>query len=240
MLTLTQHQLDQLDAEARSQFAALLTGQLQADYPALFQPLPQALAQRMVAHKIDYAEERYDIHFQSALTTYLHYCCAIGPKFDEQPEIQGMLDNLSHYPDDIPDLLADEASEAAWSEADDNARRSHWFGQDGSQLNGHIAARTCWALADIANKQSNIQPITDDATLTNFIATAIQTARQQQITDAKGITAFAVCQHVFGKHFYQQQSKDWVALIFTDSSMLPWLRGTALALGVELEWQLEL
>ncbi len=241
MLTLSEQQLHLLDTQARTKFAALLTSQLQADYPELFQPLPPALAQRMVARKIDYAQDRYSIEFQSALTTYLHYCCAIAPNFDEQPDIQAMLDDLSHYPDDIPDLLADKASEDAWAEAEANAQRSGWFDNaDETQHNDHIAARTCWALATIATRQDHTQQFADDTALTSFIAQAIQTARQQHITDTKGIIAFAVCQHVFGRQFYQQHATPWISSIFNDPAVLPSLRGFALVGCVELKWELEL
>ena len=71
MLIIRPDQMQSFTDRIRAQFAAKLTGQLQADYPGLFQPLPPPLALRMVSAKIDYAEYRYEIRFQSALTVFL-------------------------------------------------------------------------------------------------------------------------------------------------------------------------
>jgi len=71
MLIIRPDQMQSFTDRIRAQFAAKLTGQLQADYPGLFQPLPPPLALRMVSGKIDYAEYRYEIRFQSALTVFL-------------------------------------------------------------------------------------------------------------------------------------------------------------------------
>jgi len=71
MLIIRPDQMQSFTDRLRAQFAAKLTGQLQADYPRLFQPLPPPLALRMVSAKIDYAEYRYEIRFQSALTVFL-------------------------------------------------------------------------------------------------------------------------------------------------------------------------
>lgn len=67
MIVITPNQMQQFNTDVRARFAAKLTEQLRFDYPELFQLLPQGLAQRMVAGKIDYAEERYEIHYQNAL-----------------------------------------------------------------------------------------------------------------------------------------------------------------------------
>ena len=71
MLIIRPDQMQSFTDRISAQFAAKLTGQLQADYPRLFQPLPPPLALRMVSAKIDYAEYRYEIRFQSALTVFL-------------------------------------------------------------------------------------------------------------------------------------------------------------------------
>ena len=105
MLIISPEQKRMFTEKIRAQFAEKLTGQLQADYPELFHPLPPALALRMVSKKIDYAQYRYEINYKSSLTVFLHYCCAIGPAFDRQPDIQAVLDDLSLYPDEIPALL---------------------------------------------------------------------------------------------------------------------------------------
>ncbi|MCL7422413.1 MAG: hypothetical protein M8364_16100 [Methylobacter sp.] len=240
MIVITPSQMQQFNKDVRTRFAVRLTEQLRPDYPELFQILPQGLAQRMVAGKIDYAEERYEIHYQNALTTYLHYCCAIGPAFDLQPEIQAVLDDLSLYPDDIPDRLPELVSDAAWADAAQKARRRGWFASDPARLPDQVAARTCWAMAALAAQQSRAQAPPDEMTLNAFIGQSMQMARRHQIIDAAGMTAFAVCQSLLGKDFYLMHAKPWLAPIFSDPAILPTLRGVTLAGCVELEWGIEL
>ncbi|MGR8929555.1 MAG: hypothetical protein ACU836_02860 [Gammaproteobacteria bacterium] len=240
MITIRPEQMQQMSATVRSRFAAKLTHQLQAEYPELFQALPNGLAERMVSNKIDYAEDRYEIHYQNALTTFLHYCCAIAPGFDAQPEIQEVLDDLSLYPDDIPDLLPEVVIDEAWQEAAENARRSDWFGPNPKQLKDHVAVRTCWAMAAIAAKQSRIQSAPDEEALSKFIDHVIEIASSHRIVDPAGVTAFAVCQSVLGPDFYRRPTKPWIAPIFSDPAILPSLRGMTLAGCVELEWGIEI
>ncbi|MEF3075929.1 hypothetical protein V2P20_12915 [Methylobacter sp. Wu1] len=240
MIVITPSQMQQFNTDVRTRFAARLTGQLRPDYPELFQILPQGLAQRMVAGKIDYAEERYEIHYQNALTIYLHYCCAIGPSFDLQPEIQAVLDDLSLYPDDIPDLLPDLISDAAWADAAREANRRDWFTSDPARLSDEVAARTCWAMAALAAQQSRPQAPPDEMALNTFIGQSMQMARRHRIVDAAGMTAFAVCQSLLGKDFYLMHAKPWLAPVFNDPAILPTLRGATLAGCVELEWGVEL
>ncbi len=225
----------------RSQFAEKLTGQLQAEYPDLFQPLPPPLALRMVSNKIDYAEYRYEIRYQSSLTVFLHYCCAIGPAFDRQPDIQAVLDDLSLYPDDIPALLPDAVEEEAWEEAEHLARRADWFEPNRpGQLPDQVAARMCWAMAALAKHLPNVKLPPDEASLSQFVNQSIPTARSCHIQDADGIAAFALCQSLLGRDFYRQSTKPWVAAVFNDPAILPVLRGPTLAGCVELEWGIQL
>ena len=225
----------------RSQFAEKLTGQLQTEYPDLFQPLPPPLALRMVSNKIDYAEYRYEIRYQSSLTVFLHYCCAIGPAFDRQPDIQAVLDDLSLYPDDIPALLPDAVEEEAWEEAEHLARRADWFEPDQpGQLPDQVAARMCWAMAALAKHLPNVKLPPDEASLNQFVNQSIPTARSCHIQDADGVAAFALCQSLLGRDFYHQSTKPWVAAVFSDPAILPALRGPTLAGCVELEWGIQL
>ncbi len=241
MLIFRPEQMQSFTDSIRAEFAKKLTGQLQSDYPELFQPLPPQLALCMVSNKIDYAEYRYEIRFQSALTVFLHYCCAIGPSFDLQPEIQAVLDDLTLYPDDIPALLADVVEEEAWEEAEQMARRADWFDSNQpEQLPDQVAARLCWALAELAPRLPSIKLPPDETTLCNFVTTAIQSAAQQHIHDADGIAAFALCLSLLGRDFYQQTTKPWVAAVFHDPDILPALRGPTLAGCVELEWGVRL
>ena len=240
MLTISSHQMQLFNTEIKNRFATKLTGQLGPEYPEWFQPLPQGLAERIVAGKINYAEERYKIRYQNALTTYLHYCCAIGPGFDLQPEIQSFLDDSSLYPDDIPDLLPGRVSDEAWSEAEQQVRRNAWFYPDSATLTDQVAARTCWALAELAEKQSNIKAPSDELSLKMFILQSMQAAHEHQIDDAMGMTAFAVCQIILGKDFYLKQTKSWLTPIFHDPAILPELRGATLVGCTELEWGIEL
>jgi len=241
MLIIRPDQMQSFTDRIRAQFAAKLTGQLQADYPGLFQPLPPPLALRMVSGKIDYAEYRYEIRFQSALTVFLYYCCAIGPAFDRQPDIQAVLDDLTLYPDDIPALLPDAVDEEAWEEAAQAARRADWFDPDKpGQLADQVAARLCWALAALAPRLPDIKLPQDEATLSHFVTAAIQSAQQQHIKDADGIAAFALCQSLLGRDFHRQTPKPWVAAVFNDPAILPALRGATLAGCVELEWGIQL
>ena len=241
MLIIRPDQKQSFTDTLRAQFAAKLTGQLQTDYPELFQPLPPPLALRMVSQKIDYAEYRYEIHFQSALTVFLHYCCAIGPTFDLQPDIQEVLDDLTLYPDDIPALLPDAVDEEAWEEAVQASRRADWFDHDKpGQLPDQVAARLCWALAALAPSLPDIKLPLDETSLSQRVTLAIDSAHQQQIQDADGITAFALCQTLLGRDFYRQSPKPWVAAVFTDPAILPALRGATLAGCVELEWGIRL
>jgi hypothetical protein len=241
MLIIHPDQMQSLTDRIRAQFAAKLTGQLQTDYPELFHPLPPQLALRMVSAKIDYAEYRYEIRFQSALTVFLHYCCAIGPAFDRQPDIQEVLDDLTLYPDDIPALLPEAVDEEAWEEAVQAARRADWFDPDQpGQLADQVAARMCWALAALAPQQAQIKPPPDEASLGQFIAQSIPAAQSSQIRDADGIAAFALCQSLLGRDFHRQAAKPWVDAVFNDPAILPALRGPALAGCVELEWGIRL
>lgn len=240
MIVIDSGQMRQLDADVKTRFADKLTGQLQAEYPDRFRMLPAALAKRILAGKIDYAEDRYQIRYQNALTAYLHYCCAIAPAFDLQPDIQAVLDDLSLYPDDIPGLLVERVSDQAWAEAAQNARRSDWFVSRPEHLADQVAARTCWAVADLAVRQSREQGPPEDAALSGFIAQSMQAAGRFRIVDAKGLTAFAVCQSLLGMDFYRQSARPWLAYIFNDAAILPELRGSTLAGCVELEWKLEL
>ncbi|MFZ6747630.1 hypothetical protein [Undibacterium sp. Ren11W] len=246
MITITFDQLRLLDSDIRHKFAVKLSTQLRADYTDLFAPLPPALTQRMVARKIDYAEERYEIHFQSALTTYLHYCCAIGPAFDTQSEIQSVLDDLSLYPDDIPDLLPDRVSDQGWEEADQQARKngkSAWFDATPKGLSDEVAARFCWA-----KHASNLETLhqesptneTADADLTAYITKAMQAARTHQINDATGMAAFAFCMDVLGADFIRLHGKAWVPAVFHDTAILPVLRSATLVGCTELEWRIAL
>jgi len=68
----------------------------------------------------------------------------------------------------------------------------------------------------------------------------MQLAHQYQIIDAKGMTAFAICQILLGTDFYLQNTKPWIAPIFNDTAILPVLRSATLAGCVELEWELAL
>jgi len=240
MLVLNPKQIQLFDAKIKAQFVEKLTGQLSQEYPEIFQPLPQALALRMVAKKIAYAQFQYQILYQNALTTYLHYCCAIGPGFDLQPEIQNALYDLSRYPDDIPDQLPDLVSAEAWEAAEQQSRQSDWFNTDPESLPDHIAAHLCWAMAALAKTQKKANTTPEDAALTLFINQSMQLARKYQIIDAKGMTAFGICQILLGTDFYLQTSKPWIAPIFHDPAILPMLRGATLAGCVELEWELVL
>ena len=241
MLIIRPDQMQSLTDKLRAQFAEKLTGQLQAEYPALFQPLSHQLALRVVSTKIDYAEYRYEIRFQSALTAFLHYCCAIAPAFDRQPDIQAVLDDLALYPDDIPALLPDAVPEAAWAEAAQASRPADWFEPDQpGQLPDQVAARMCWALAALGPRLPNIKLPPDEASLSRFVADAIQAAKLHQIQDADGITAFALCRNLLGRDFARQAPKPWVAAVFHDPAILPALRGATLAGCVELEWGVRL
>lgn len=240
MINLTHRQIQALNADTRAKFAAILTAQLQKDYPELFAPLPFELAIRMVAGKIDYVGERYQIHFQSALATFLHFCCTIGPGFDHQGDIQTALDDLTQYPDDIPNQLPAIIRKQAWVDSERLSKRHHWFDSNKSDITDHIAARTCWALAEISRQRYIAQLNSNDSDLTDFIAQSVQAAEKHEITDPKGITAFAVCQSLWGNEFYKQHQKPWIAPIFNDPAIKPWLRSSALAGSVELEWNIEL
>jgi hypothetical protein len=241
MLIIRPDQMQSLTDRIRAQFAAKLTGQLQTEYPELFQPLPPRLALRMVSAKIDYAEYRYEIRFQSALTVFLHYCCAIGPAFDRQPDIQEVLDDLSLYPDDIPALLPDAVDEEAWEEAEQVARRADWFDPDQpGQLADQVAARMCWGLAALASHQPHIKLPPDETSLNQFVSQSISAAQSSQIRDADGVAAFALCQSLLGREFHRQADKPWVEAVFNDPAILPALRGATLAGCVELEWGIQL
>jgi len=233
MITLSPQQLNVLDSQVKEAFATKLTHTLIATYPALFTPLPVELAQRLVAAKISYAETRYQLRFQSALSTYLHYCCAIGARFDQQAEIQGLLDGVD-YPDDMPNRLADKVSEQAWDEAEQSASFQDWLDSTALNLHDKVTARYCWALANTNDA------IPTGPALGSFIRNSIRTAKQHHIVDESGCVAFAVCQTRLGKDFYSQQALPWVPIVFNDPEILPFLRGLTLAGCTELEWSLSL
>ena len=241
MLIISPEQKRMFTDKIRAQFAEKLTGQLQADYPELFHPLPPALALRMVSKKIDYAQYRYEINYKSSLTVFLHYCCAIGPAFDRQPDIQAVLDDLSLYPDEIPALLPAAVDEEAWEEAAQTARRADWFEPDPpGQLADQVAARLCWALAALATAFPSLKLPPDETHLSQFVAHSMPAAQACQIRDADGLAAFAVCQSLLGRDFHRQATKPWVEPVFNDPAILPGLRGATLAGCVELEWGIQL
>lgn len=234
MIALTTDQFAALDDDVRTAFARELTRQLSGEYPDLFASLPPGLAQRIVARKIDYAQEQYDIEFQSTLTTYLHYCCAIGALFDLQPDIHAVLTDLSLFPDDIPDLLPERVADKAWAQAERSATRRDWLVDEQLGTNDRVAARFCWALPQRADT------LMTDAGLSAFITQSIATATEWHIEDETGQVAFAVCQTLLGEDFYNRRSKPWVPPVFHDPEILPMLRGVTLAGCTELEWGLTL
>ena len=250
MLKLDPGQMHLLDRRARERFRSLLSAQLRAAYPALWTPLPIALAERIVGARIDHAQERYDIHFQSALTTFLHYCCSFGAHFDRQPAIEAVLDDPTLFPDDIPDLLPARAGDAAWAAALHDARRSDWL--DRLAQPDRVAARYCWALHE-QQRRTSTYPTEDRAddraddraedpaeypALREHIAASIAAAQQHRIGDDAGLAAFALCRTLLGREFDKGDGKPWVRPIFNDPAILPALRGATLAGCAELEWAL--
>lgn len=228
MVALTQQQLGSLDNYIRQHFVAVLTDELRASYTTLLQPLPQPLTQRMVSRLIRHAETRYGLEQQTALATYLHYCCAIAPNFDQQPAIRKALNDPTRYPDDIPAQLADEISPWVWRYADEQADLTAWFDDSPTGIDDRCMARYAWALPIQAAKQT-------EADMKRQLTLAREQARTLQISDEDGLIAVMVCQELFGPSFTAQRQPRWLSTITNTQQLPPVLRSSSLRGCLELD-----
>lgn len=229
MVALTAQQLDTLDRYVNQRFVATLAAELVAIYTTLLQPLPLPLVQRMVSRMIDHAETAYGIAQQNALTTYLHYCYAIGPNFDQQPAIRKALTDVTEYPDDIPSQLPDKISPKVWRLAEEQADLNAWFDNSPTGIADRCMARYAWALPAHASKQT-------EAEINSHLLLAREQARALKIADEDGLIAVMVCQRVLGPAFTTLHQPHWISPI-CDSRQLPVvLRSATLRGCLELDY----
>jgi hypothetical protein len=127
MLVIRQQQIDTLIKGTDEEFVEFLVAHVHEEFPEKAAERDEETLRVMIRGGIERAEN-HQLSTAEDITAFISIMFEIAPNFDEQPQIQAILDDENFPPEDrIERLWSPLVSEEAWEEAEKHYNENSWF-----------------------------------------------------------------------------------------------------------------
>jgi hypothetical protein len=126
MLKINSQQFEMFQQQAEHQFTQKLQQALADKYPQMLSRFPEEIQLKIVSNMIDRAS-RWGIDWKSSLVIFAELMISIAPNFDQQVDIQRVLDSDPAQVNQRIKSITEYVPDTAWSEAEANTDDLPYF-----------------------------------------------------------------------------------------------------------------
>ena len=132
MIRIERDQLDQMLSNDERMLRQAIRRQVESDYPALVQGLPEDLLEQMIEAGLN-AARGYGLQDPSSLAGFVYVMFEVGPGFHTHPAVRSVLTDTAIPPEKRLDAVFERTAPAVWDEIALELSRQRWFPDERGQ-----------------------------------------------------------------------------------------------------------